>query len=133
MLLKWKADHERAIEQSLASPLFPDRDGLNMYIQSLLIENYTCWLSYGPESNEAKRNPNSTAGHIWKFRKLSFIVPNNRKIILAIHANKQHFTADEYKLACQFVEHAEGFESNCTRPVEGVPRFPTEFGKLFAR
>ena len=132
MLLKWKADHQRVIERSLASPPFPDRPSLDSYIQNLLIENHACWSTYGPESTEAKRNPNSTAGHIWQFRKLSFIVPNNRKIILAIHENRQHFDASEYKLACQFVEHAEGFESNCTNPVEGVPRFPEAFGELFA-
>ena len=131
MLLKWKSDHEQAIQRLLASPLFPDRTGLNNYIRSLLIENRTCWSTYGPESAEAKRNPNSTAGYIWQFRKLSFIVPNNRRIILAIHANKRHFDAADYKLACQFVEHAEGFESRCTKPVEGVPRFPAAFGELF--
>jgi HNH endonuclease len=131
MLLQWKTDHEGAIERSLASPLFPDRAGLAAYIQRLLIENHTCWATYGPESKEATRNSNSTAGRIWQFRKLSFIVPNNRRIILAIHANKQHFAPAEYALACQFVEHAEGFESNCTKPVEGVPRFPAGFGELF--
>ena len=131
MLLQWKADHERSVERSLASPIFPERDVLATYIQNLLIENKTCWSTYGPESKEAKRNPNSSAGHIWQFRKLSFVVPNNRKIILAIHANKHHFDASEYAIACQFVEHAEGFESNCTNPVEGVPRFPNAFGELF--
>lgn len=133
MLLQWKADHEREIERSLASPLFPERVGLDNYIRNLLIENHTCWATYGPESNEARRNPNSSAGSIWHFRKLSFIVPNNRKIVLAVHANKHHFNTIEYKLACQFVEHAEGFEARSIKPVEGVPRFPSAFGDLFVK
>ena len=130
-LLRWKADHEEHVTRSLNAPVFSDRDTLDAYIHSLLIANHTCWATYGPESSEAKRNPNSGAGHIWQFRKLSFIVPNNRKVISAIHTNRSLFDAPEYKLACQFVEHAEGFESNCTTPVEGVPRFPTAFGDLF--
>ena len=130
-LLRWKADHEEQVTRSLNAPVFSDRDKLDAYIHTLLIENHACWATYGPESGEAKRNPNSGAGHIWQFRKLSFIVPNNRKVISAIHTNRSLFNATEYKLACQFVEHAEGFESNCTNPVEGVPRFLKAFGDLF--
>ena len=130
-LLNWKAEHERDVERSLASPVFTERACLNRYIGNLLVENHTCWLTYDPESVEARRNPNSTAGKIWQFRKLSFIVPNNRKAILAIHAHKKYFDSTEYALACKFVEHAEGFESNCTKRVEGVPRFPTGFSELF--
>lgn len=132
MLLHWKANHERNIEQSLASPAFDDRDSLNQYIGKLMVENHACWLTYGPESAEARRNPNSTAGQIWQFRKLSLIVPNNRKAILAIHTNKDYFDSTEYAIACQFVEHAEGFESNCIEHVEGVPRFPTGFTEIIA-
>jgi hypothetical protein len=131
MLLQWKQDHEGAIERSLASPLFLERESLDNFVQKLLIENRTCWATYGPESDEAKRNPNSSAGRIWQFRKLTFIVPNNRKIVKAIHANKHHFNPTEYLQACRFVEHAEGFETRCIKPVEGVPRFPTAFGELF--
>ena len=130
-LLTWKAEHERNVEQSMASPVFSDRDHFNRYVNRLLVENHACWSTYGPESPEARRNPNSTAGRIWQFRKLSFIVPNNRKVILAIHAHKNYFNSTEYALVCKFVEHAEGFESNCTNRVEGVPRFPTGFSELF--
>jgi len=131
MLLEWKANHEEEIRQSLASPSFDDRKQLNDYASRLLIENHACWLTYGPESKTARKNPNSTAGLVWQFRKLSFIVPNNRKIILAIHAHKHYFNAKEYVVACKFVEHAEGFEANCTNRVEGVPRFPKKVSRLF--
>lgn len=131
MLLGWKADHERRIEASLAAPVFPDRSQLDGFIGRKLIENRACWSTYGPESDIAKSNPNSTAALFWPFRKLSLIVPNNRQIISAIRSNSTLFHADEYRTASHFVEHAEGFERNCTIPTENVPRFPVEFGEMF--
>lgn len=131
MLLEWKAAHERRIEASLAAPLFPDRAQLDEFISTKLIENKSCWATYGPESDAAKKNPNSNAAFFWPFRKLSLIVPNNRKLISAIQTNQKLFDYDEYRIACDFIEHAEGFERNCTVPTENVPRFPVEFGNMF--
>jgi len=131
MLLEWKAEHERRIEASLASPLFPDRARLDDFISRKLIENHACWATYGPESTTAKSNPNSSAGMFWPFRKLSLIVPNNRQIVSAIQSNSMLFNTDEYRIACEFVEHAVGFERNCTTRTENVPRFPVAFGNMF--
>lgn len=130
-LLQWKATHERRIEESLAAQIFADRTQLDTFISRRLIENHTCWMIYGPESATAKANPNSTAGFFWPFRKLSHIVPNNRQIISAIRSNDALFGLNEYRVACEFVEHAEGFERNCTVQTENVPRFPVEFGNMF--
>jgi hypothetical protein len=131
MLHEWKTEHERRIEASLAAPIFPDRSQLDDFISRRLIENRACWSTYGPESNAAKSNPNSTAGLFWSFRKLTLIVPNNRQIISAVRSNSSLFSADEYRTTCSFVEHAEGFERNCITPTEGVPRFPRQFGEMF--
>lgn len=131
MMLGWKADHEEHVAASLAAPVFPKRSDLDAFIRVRLIENRTCWRTYGPESESASSNPNSTAGLFWAFRKLSLIVPNNRQIISAIRANQNPFAGAEYCTACEFIEHAEGFERNCTVPTENVPRFPTAFGSTF--
>lgn len=81
MLLKWKAEHERAIHETLAARMFSDRTSFNDFAHKLLAENHACWATYGPESTAAQQNPNSTAGYFWPFRKLSVIVPNNRRLI----------------------------------------------------
>jgi hypothetical protein len=131
MLLGWKTDHERGIEASLTAAVFNDRAQLDDFIRTKLIENRTCWSTYGPESDTAKKNPNSTAAFFWPFRKLSLIVPNNRKLISAIRSNHELFDSDEYRIACEFIEHAEGFERNCTTATENVPTFPAGFGEMF--
>jgi len=131
MLHKWKSDHETSVSKSLASPLFHNRASLNEYVSPLLIENQVCWAIYGPDSVTAKSNPLSNVAYFWPFRKLSLIVPNNRRIIKAVQANAKLFSSSEYRTACMFVEHAEGFERNCTSPTENVPRFPAEFKAMF--
>ena len=130
-LSQWKADHECRIESSLKSPIFADRVQLDDFIRRKLIENRVCWATYGPESKTAKSNPNSSVGLFWPFRKLSLVVPNNRSLISAIRSNIHLFNDREYEIACSFIEHAEGFERNCTIPTENVPRFPIEFGAMY--
>ena len=131
-LLKWKADHESHIKALLTSPVFPDRSSLDNFVRPKLIENRVCWTTYGPESETARRNPQSSVASLWPFRKLALMVPNNRGIISAVQTNARLFSATEYAIACQFVEHAEGFERNCSRASEDVPRFPKEFGAMFS-
>lgn len=131
-LLKWKIDHENKIEESLKAPRFQDRQSLNRYVQKRLIENHVCWEIYGPEGKIAKSDPNSGAGDIWPYRKLSLLVPNNRGIISAIKENFSLFSAEEYKVCCSFIEHAEGFEQGSIEPINGIPRFPSGFEELFS-
>ena len=131
MLSQWKAEHESRVEASFKAPQFPDRTELDCFIRLRLTENRVCWATYGPESDAAKTTPNSSVALFWPFRKLSMIVPNNHRIISAIHLNARLFDAREYEVACRFIEHAEGFERNCTCPTENVPRFPREFGVIF--
>jgi hypothetical protein len=130
-LLEWKAAHENEVAKALAAPMFRERLQLNQFARVILAENYACWRTYGPESSAAKSNPNSTAGLFWPFRKISLIVPNNRRLIQALHSNQGLFHTSEYRVACDFVEHAEGFERNCTTPTEDVPKFPQAFEGLF--
>ena len=133
MLLEWKAEHEREVDESLAARVFSNRRSFGDFVCRVLAENHACWTTYGPESAGAQENPNSTAGYFWPFRKLSVIVPNNRRLISAIRSNQALLSPDEYRIACRFIEHAEGFEHNCTVPIEDVPRFPVEFEKMFLR
>jgi hypothetical protein len=127
LLLTWKKDHEERIRESLAVHQFKTKRDLFQHINFMLIENHAVWKALGPESDTAKTNPLSNSAELWTLRKLSKIVPNNRRIINLITSHCNFFSADEYEYACQFIEHAEGFEQNCYETIEGVPRFPLRF------
>lgn len=96
LLLDWKRQHEGRIRELLSSPNFLSMKDIATYIQRLLIENFMVWKTYGPESEEAKRNPTSNASEMWTYRKLVTIVPNNRKIVKSLQSHSHLFDANTY-------------------------------------
>lgn len=132
-IIRWKTDHEQRVRNSFLSPRFSRREELAVAIKRLLISNKGTWQHYGPDSEEATRNPLSNMHTVWELRKLDTIVPNNRRIIRMIETNKELFDIKDYEICAQFVEHAEGFERNCYSRTEGVPRFPVDFEMVINR
>jgi len=130
LLRDWKRRHEEYVTNAYSSPVFSTFNELQNYIGILLIENKSVWETYGPESIEAHANPASNSSSFWVVRKLNTIIPNNRKIIVAIRANAKIFDVTAYAAASRFIEHAEGFERNCFERTEGVPKFPTSFAEV---
>ncbi len=126
----WKRAHEERVRNSFRSARYPDRRSLARAIRTLLIENKTVWELYGPESQEAKKNPLSNLANVWVLRKLSTLVPNNRRIIHMIEQNRDAIDADDYGSFVKFIEHAEGFERSCYVRTEGVQRFPPAFATI---
>src|SRR6185437_3196933 len=96
LLLQWKHDHEASVARAHQGAVKPNRDAWFDAVNRLLIENHSIWKTYGPESEEAARNPMSSAAEIWVLRKLGKVVPNNRTIINLIDANKGLLTPEEY-------------------------------------
>lgn len=133
LLHEWKKTHEEHVRASFQSPRFQNSRELGLAIRRLLVANHVTWNRYGPESEEARRNPLSNLHRFWGFRKLDTIVPNNRRVIEIIEQNKEMLDIDDFKICAAFVEHAEGFERNCYERLEGVPQFPLEFDKLITR
>ena len=133
LIHQWKAAHEDRVRRSFLSPLQPDKKTLGETIARLLITNKATWTQYGPESDEAKRNPISNSVQVWELRKLDTVVANNRKIIGLIQQNQDIFDLTDYPVCAAFIEHAEGFERNCYMRTEGVARFPLAFEQLVNR
>jgi len=96
-------------------------------ITRLLAENYEIWHGYGPESEEAQRNPLSNMARFWEYRKLDTILPNNKRIINLLEVCKEWMPLNLYRLGCKFKEHAAMFERNCYSPIDNAARFPLAF------
>ena len=131
-LIEWKSNHETRVAAALDSPEFNDVSTMAEHISLLLMENKTVWQSFGPDSLQASANPLSNAVNLWMLRKLDTIVPNNRHIIKIVQRNKALLDAQSYRVACEFVVHAEAFEHNCYTRTEAVPRFPTDFERMIS-
>jgi hypothetical protein len=130
LLHKWKTNHETRVRRALEAPQFDSKPQLCAAVLRLLIEDHEIWKTYGPESDEAKNNPLSSAANLWTLRKLGQVIPNNRRIINLAKAHGAMFSPEEYALCCAFFEHAEGFERSAYDRKEGVPRFPHAFEEM---
>jgi hypothetical protein len=133
LLHEWKDAHERRVREALEAKFYAGRADLFQDIGFLLADNYQIWKAYGPESEEAQRNPFSNAAQFWQFRKVSQIIPNNAKICAALDGSRGLLTPQGHAIAVQFKEHAAGFAANAVGRVEGYPRFPQAFREMVER
>lgn len=130
MLIRWKSEHEKIVRDVYLSEKYNNKLEMGKAIKRKLIENYTIWKELGPESETAISNPLSNLYSIWELRKLSTIVPNNRKVINIIKTNENLFELEDLIVCFEFIEHAEMFEMSCYSRIENLKRFPKKFEEV---
>jgi hypothetical protein len=132
VLQRWKQDHERRVRHGAAIPTFDTRSELNAAVARLLDENYGIWRNLGPESSAAD-DPLSEAATQWHDRVVHVVVPNNRRVLELIDANRDLLDQQELAAVEDFRVHAAALDLNYTsgRWRAGAPRFPDSFSGLF--
>lgn len=133
LLLQMKADHEAYIHSRLEIAPAADRPRLAREIAPLLAENHQVWLTYGPNSEIARKNPHSDAAYaVWLSERLTTIVPNNRHISEILKAEHRAFAPEEQEVVALFMIHARSYELWVQDEIsyEGVTRFPEKFDAL---
>jgi hypothetical protein len=133
ILRRWKEEHERRVRHGASVPLFPNRAALNAEVRTLLRQNHAIWAHYGPES-EAGQDPVSELAKRWREEVLTTILPNNRRVLELVDANKDLLSESELQLFERFRLHAAAFDLNYASGERraGAPRFPEGFDRLFA-
>jgi hypothetical protein len=134
VLQAMKAAHENFVSGLLEKPQFADKREVAAYIYPLLKENHEVFISFGPLSEIARRNPGSDAHGIWLSERLATIIPNNRRMIRVLEANLRLFGPPEQTILARFRLHVRSYERWVLNEVtyEGVVRFPTEFESLIS-
>ena len=133
MLHDWKDQHEANIRALGQERKFATGSELMAYVAQLLTENKAIWQHFGPESQAALTDPGSNLHLVWTLRKLDRILPNNRRIINSIEANRHLLSAQELAAFLEFHMHATSFEANQYHRLSSYPIFPTEFERLFSQ
>jgi hypothetical protein len=133
VLRQWKRDHERRVRHGAAIPSFDLREDLNASVARLLDENHGIWRNLGPDSDAAE-DPLSEAATQWQDRVVHAIIPNNRRILELIDANRHLFDDDELATIEDFRVHTAALDLNYTSGQwrADAPRFPKRFPRLFA-
>lgn len=131
-ILGWKRSHERRIEERCEGERLPSKSMVCEEIVTLLDENYSTFITFGPESKVALRNPLSETSKIWEIQKVSIVVPNNQRIVAIFEANSNFFEREERAKFLRFREHSVAFEQNAYERLdrESVPTFPDDFREM---
>lgn len=133
LLHKIKAEHEAFVRSRLEHDPAADKYAVANEIMPLLAENHQVWLSYGPLSDFARKNPNNDAAYaVWLSERLSTIVPNNRRIAEMLKDGVRAFSPAEQVAIAAFQLHARSYERWVADEIsyDGVTRFPGEFSVL---
>ena len=129
MLLEWKRKRIDEIQVAIATPTFQTRAEARAHIQRFLDANRAIHSRYGPVGDPYRDgNPS-----LWRRHARATIVPNNRKILRALEANRHLLTRDEQETLAVYRLHVEQFESRHVLNdfTTGTERFPAAVEKIF--
>jgi hypothetical protein len=130
MILGWKREHANKLEGLFGAVKFGDRSSARDVVEPLLAENHAIFNQYGPHI-DAARNPESGAAEQWKRKMLTRILPNNRRILAILDANRHLLGGDEKEALEQFRQHIDDLEAfHIERNREDASRFPNELSKI---
>lgn len=133
MLKRMKTEHEAFVLLRLAKDPLDTRAAVAAAIAPLLEENRQAWLSFGPLSDIARKNPQSSSAHAtWLSERLTTIIPNNRRISAVLRGASGVFMPADRPAVAAFLQHAKSYETwvSGEASYEGVLRFPTSFADL---
>ncbi|WP_425260576.1 hypothetical protein ACPOLB_06960 [Rubrivivax sp. RP6-9] len=130
MMLGWKRDHAKKLRGLFGAAKFDDRSSARKAVDPLLTENRSIFDRYGPHI-DAARNPESGAAEQWKRKMLTRILPNNRRLLAILDANRDLLRDDEratLELLRQHIDDLEAFHIAGIR--EDGSRFPNELTNI---
>jgi len=95
-----------------------------------LAENLAIFSQYGPHI-DAARNPESGAAEQWKRKMVTRILPNSRRLLAILDANRHLLDGNERATLEQFRQHIDDLEAfHIEENREDASRFPGELAKI---
>lgn len=132
LLQKWKNVHRERIERAFGLMPYPDRAEVRTAMKPLLRQNLYVFQQLGPDS-DYRHDPESELASVWRRKMLSVIMPNNRKLLAIVDANRGHLSADELITVEAFRQHVDDLEAkHVAGSADPASRFPLAFNMLFS-
>jgi hypothetical protein len=130
MMLGWKREHANKLQGLFGAVKFDDRSVARQVVEPVLEENHAIFKLYGPHI-ESARNPESGAAEQWKRKMLTRILPNSRRMLAILDANRHLLDGDEKATLEQFRQHIDDLEAfHIEGNREDAARFPSELSKI---
>jgi hypothetical protein len=130
-IARWKDEHAAKLASLFGAAEYASRSEVRTAIEPALLENHVIFQVYGPD-NDYRMNPESEMAVAWKRKMLSTIIPNNRKILLVLDANRRHLLPAELLTVEIFRQHVDDLEDrHIGEGGRGIGRrFPEEMNML---
>jgi hypothetical protein len=125
MIREWKRKHVKRIMSLFGAREYPDRTSARKAIEPSLTENRAIFDQYGPD-NDYNQDPESELAKVWQRKMRAIILPNNRKILTILDANRSHLRGSEAKTLEAFRQHIDDLEAKHIGEGDGdvASRFP---------
>jgi hypothetical protein len=130
VIFEWKRTHAEKLRALFGVTRFEKRSEALKAIEGLLRENYHIFRDYGPHIEDAK-NPESGAAERWERKVLLKIIPNNRKVLAQLDANRHLLNDCESETLESFRQHIDDLEARHIQGYqEGASQFPTKMSNI---
>ena len=131
MIREWKRKHVERIKSLFGAVEYPNRISARRAIEPALGENRTVFDKYGPH-NDYHNDPESELAKVWQRKIRAIILPNNRKLLVILDANRRHLSEPEIKTLEAFRQHVDDLEAKHIGEGSGdvASQFPTGMGNI---
>ena len=131
LIAGWKRDHEAQLTKIFGAVHLASRSEVRAVIEPLLMENRIIFEEYNPDL-EYRENPESEKAAVWQRNMRERIIPNNRRVLAMLDANRDYMVDDEERILELFRQHIHDLEArHFTEIVDGEQRrFPTEMNGM---
>jgi len=131
MVRDWKRKHVDRITSLFGAVEYPDRASARKAIEPVLLENRTVFDKHGPH-NEYRQDPESELAKVWRRKLRAIVLPNNRRILAILDANRRHLREPEVKTLEAFRQHIDDLEAKHVGDgsADVATRFPAEMDAI---
>lgn len=131
LILSWKKSHKERLASQFGIKVYSSRMEVRAALIPFFRENRFVFDKYGPNTDE-RFNPESSMPAQWREKIRSVIIPNNRKIIGIVDANKSLLVDEEFYSVEAYRQHVNDFEAKHLGASEyNGEQFPNDFQKIF--
>lgn len=126
LVRSWKAAHDDVIRKVFGAAILPVRSDVRKAFEPLLAENRALFDALNPNLPYSE-NPESEVAAKWQHAMRWRILPNNRRMLALLDANRRHMSADEKQVLEQFRQHVDqlALRHLTDSPPVDQQRFPT--------
>jgi hypothetical protein len=133
LIAGWKREHSARLAQLFGAVQYWSRAEVHTAISPLLAQNRAIFDEYNP-GLDYRHDPESEKAQTWQRHMRERIIPNNRRILATLDANRAHMLGSEPHTLELFRQHIHDLEArHLTDVVTGDQRrLPAEMSEMMA-